>query len=311
MSSPSHTLFYTRPFVHSDGSGARANQPESPRWSAGNRAELHAMRAALTSLALAFALASTLACGPADSHRSVSPPSPPPSAQASAPAHASPALDTTPPSGPAGIAVSRGRALLAATRDSLPSHVGNALRCFSCHLDEGRRASALPLDRLVHPLSPIPLAPSTRGSGRGSRERLLHSQHERTSAPCNRRRHARHRRLPRMALPRRLRARLVARRRDPIARHPRRRLGARLEHLRRELRALSWRIGTRERGGTTAVGPKVLQHRRGHGALSHGRIVHRAQHALRSPGNALAPASARRCTLRRHPAPPGSARKRV
>jgi len=44
-----------------------------------------------------------------------------------------------------GDAVRRGRALLAATRDSLPSHVGSSLRCFSCHLDEGRRESALPL----------------------------------------------------------------------------------------------------------------------------------------------------------------------
>jgi thiosulfate dehydrogenase len=38
----------------------------------------------------------------------------------------------------------RGRAMLAATRDSLPAHVGNALRCTSCHLDDGRRADALP-----------------------------------------------------------------------------------------------------------------------------------------------------------------------
>ena len=33
----------------------------------------------------------------------------------------------------------RGRALLVATRDSVPEHVGNKLRCTSCHLDEGRR----------------------------------------------------------------------------------------------------------------------------------------------------------------------------
>ena len=33
----------------------------------------------------------------------------------------------------------RGRALLLATRDSLPAHVGNKLRCTSCHLDAGRR----------------------------------------------------------------------------------------------------------------------------------------------------------------------------
>lgn len=44
-----------------------------------------------------------------------------------------------------GASVRRGRALLAHTRDSLPSHVGSSLRCFSCHLDEGRRTSGLPL----------------------------------------------------------------------------------------------------------------------------------------------------------------------
>src|SRR5438876_4401196 len=43
------------------------------------------------------------------------------------------------PSGPYGDAVRRGRALLTATRDSLPRHVGNRLRCTSCHLDAGRR----------------------------------------------------------------------------------------------------------------------------------------------------------------------------
>ena len=55
--------------------------------------------------------------------------------------------DTTMPAGAMGDAVRRGRALFAATRDSLPSHVGSTLRCFSCHLDEGRRAGALPLTR--------------------------------------------------------------------------------------------------------------------------------------------------------------------
>jgi thiosulfate dehydrogenase len=47
--------------------------------------------------------------------------------------------DSLIPAGPLGAAVRRGRALLLATRDSLPGHVGNRLRCFSCHLDEGRR----------------------------------------------------------------------------------------------------------------------------------------------------------------------------
>jgi thiosulfate dehydrogenase len=38
----------------------------------------------------------------------------------------------------------RGRAILLATRDSLPRHVGNSLRCASCHLDGGLRRDALP-----------------------------------------------------------------------------------------------------------------------------------------------------------------------
>lgn len=38
----------------------------------------------------------------------------------------------------------RGLALLTAFRDSLPAHSGNALRCTSCHLDNGTRANGLP-----------------------------------------------------------------------------------------------------------------------------------------------------------------------
>lgn len=38
----------------------------------------------------------------------------------------------------------RGRALLLATRDSLPRNVGNSLRCASCHLDNGLRRDAMP-----------------------------------------------------------------------------------------------------------------------------------------------------------------------
>lgn len=49
--------------------------------------------------------------------------------------------DSAIPAGPLGDAIRRGRALLLATRDSLPAHVGNRLRCTSCHLDAGRRTS--------------------------------------------------------------------------------------------------------------------------------------------------------------------------
>src|SRR6476469_5381302 len=48
-----------------------------------------------------------------------------------------------PSTGPGDIR--RGRALLIATRDSLPQHVGGNLRCTSCHLNEGRQADAIPL----------------------------------------------------------------------------------------------------------------------------------------------------------------------
>ena len=44
-----------------------------------------------------------------------------------------------------GVAIRRGRALLAATKDSLPGHVGSDLRCFSCHLKEGTQTGAFPL----------------------------------------------------------------------------------------------------------------------------------------------------------------------
>jgi thiosulfate dehydrogenase len=38
----------------------------------------------------------------------------------------------------------RGRAILLATRDSLPKNVGNSLRCASCHLKEGLQPNAMP-----------------------------------------------------------------------------------------------------------------------------------------------------------------------
>ena len=49
--------------------------------------------------------------------------------------------DSLIPDDPLGVAIRRGRALLVATAESLPGHVGNTLRCVSCHLDAGRRAS--------------------------------------------------------------------------------------------------------------------------------------------------------------------------
>jgi thiosulfate dehydrogenase len=65
--------------------------------------------------------------------------------QAQQPTPAVPALagpsDSLIPDGPMGSAIRHGRAILLATRDSLPQHVGNALSCTNCHLDAGRRES--------------------------------------------------------------------------------------------------------------------------------------------------------------------------
>ena len=44
-----------------------------------------------------------------------------------------------------GQAIRRGKALMANTGDSLPGNVGSALRCFSCHLQEGAQVRSLPL----------------------------------------------------------------------------------------------------------------------------------------------------------------------
>lgn len=51
--------------------------------------------------------------------------------------------EATIPAGPLGDAVRRGRAILTATPESLPDHVGNDLRCTSCHLDAGTRENVM------------------------------------------------------------------------------------------------------------------------------------------------------------------------
>ncbi len=52
--------------------------------------------------------------------------------------------DSLIPRDPVGAAIRRGRAILAATADSLPANVGNALRCTSCHLRDGTTTDAAP-----------------------------------------------------------------------------------------------------------------------------------------------------------------------
>lgn len=52
--------------------------------------------------------------------------------------------DSLIPAGPLGVSIRRGRAILAATRDSLPEHVGNRLSCTNCHSDNGTRPNVMP-----------------------------------------------------------------------------------------------------------------------------------------------------------------------
>lgn len=64
--------------------------------------------------------------------------------QASAGALLAAPHDSLIPGNALGVSIRRGRAVLFATRDSLPQYVGNALSCTSCHLDFGLRAGASP-----------------------------------------------------------------------------------------------------------------------------------------------------------------------
>src|SRR5829696_6364595 len=43
------------------------------------------------------------------------------------------------------VSIRRGRAILAATNDSMPEYAPSALKCTSCHLDNGRKLGAVPL----------------------------------------------------------------------------------------------------------------------------------------------------------------------
>ena len=44
-----------------------------------------------------------------------------------------------------GVSIRRGRAILANTHDSMPQYAPSALKCTSCHLDNGRKLGAVPL----------------------------------------------------------------------------------------------------------------------------------------------------------------------
>lgn len=91
----------------------------------------------LGAAALAVALAGSSATAPPAARTPV----PLPDSVASPKGFVIPA-DSLIPGGPLGVSIRRGRAIMLATRDSLPANVGNRLACANCHLDAGTRASS-------------------------------------------------------------------------------------------------------------------------------------------------------------------------
>jgi thiosulfate dehydrogenase len=73
---------------------------------------------------------------------SPAPPTPVPAASETASFRVPP--DSEIPDDQVGESIRRGRAILANTGDSLPRHVGNRLRCTSCHLNYGTQPNAAP-----------------------------------------------------------------------------------------------------------------------------------------------------------------------
>ena len=212
--------------------------------------------------------------------------------------------------GAMGASVRRGRALLAATRDSLPHFVGNSLRCFSCHLDEGRRASGLPLTAAyIH-------FPQYRA--RRARVDLIEDRVN----DCF--------------------VRSMNGRALPVSGDDMRDIVAYIAWLSRGLTVgdstkakgvpslatldadtsrgaqvfvancvrCHGASGEGSRGRATALGSEVVQHWRRNGSLPYRRAVRVAQHAVRSAQLAHAPAGARRRALRRHATPSRFRRKR-
>jgi thiosulfate dehydrogenase len=71
-------------------------------------------------------------------------PAPPPATAGSDSAWMRLSVDSLPNDSLA-VSIRRGRAILAATHDSMPEYAPSALKCTSCHLDNGRKLGAVPL----------------------------------------------------------------------------------------------------------------------------------------------------------------------
>lgn len=104
-------------------------------------AMVHRVRRAGRGLALGTALALAAACGGVDKSEPAAATNTAVAADTLLPAPAESLLTQD----SASRSIQRGMALLLATRDSLPLHVGNDLHCTSCHLNKGRKPFANPL----------------------------------------------------------------------------------------------------------------------------------------------------------------------
>ena len=204
-----------------------------------------------------------------------------------------PVVDST-PDDPLEASIYRGLALVTQTRDSLRAYVGGNLNCTSCHLDEGRRGNAAPLagafarfpkyldrsgavvsieDRVNYCFTRSLAGSKLPTDSREMQDIVAYLAYISKGVPNGEHVHG-----------------------EGLAKMPdaHRRLDAWARVVHRQLRALP---RTRRRGHgaciSRALGSEVVQHRRVDGATGTRRVVHQAQHAVRSARHAHRPTGVR------------------
>lgn len=192
----------------------------------------------------------------------------------------------------------RGAALLAATSDSLPRFVGARMRCFSCHLGDGRRANAIPLIG-SYAFTELPVPRRTRHHYLRPREQLLHAKSGRSLDFEGWTRHGRYGRVSQIpfdghAVRARSGARLTCdagRRRDGFLTWTR--------GLRGPVCALPRHRWRRNSTSAAAVGISLIRDWCVAREARSSCLVHPLQHAIRFSGNSRRQDRVRHCGLHR------------
>ena len=204
----------------------------------------------------------------------------------------------------------RGRALLLATRDSLPRNVGNSLRCASCHLDGGLRRDAMPWvgsyarfpqyrarsgkvdlieDRINDCFRRSMNGRALNPAGGDMRDIVTYFAFLSSGIPVGAEMEGQG--LPRL---------------QPLKGDPAR--GAR--RFRDHVRTVSRSEWPGHRTRPTTMGAPLVQPRSRHGENQHRRIVHSRAHADRSRATSQRAAGVRRRDLHQHTSPPRFSRRR-